>query len=615
MSSFRGYTFVLLAAVLSLAGCDSTGPAEAPDETETDTAAPAAPTNLAATIRDSAITLRWDAVAAADLTGYNVYRATAPIDDVENRSPRNASPLSETSYTDAGLQPGTTYRYVVTATDTAGNESSPSAPIEQATPRRGPVGGYTSQPAAIAVDGAGRDWTGLAVRHDDGGDGSGAAALDRLWVAHTEQRLFLRVTVERPINLEERNDLTLYLDTDNDPATGDSALGLGAELTWTFGARRGKLGDGTDVGHADIGLAALPTVQSNTFEIALDRSAHPGGTPLFSGDSLRIALSSRGDRLPDADGGLGYVLSAPDGPAETPSLARPDASDLRLLSYNVPNNFDRNQNTLFETSNQASYRRILQAAAPDVIGFQEMYDNTAAEVEQVVENDIDGVPDSWSWAKAGGELVLGSRHPIEATHPIPGADGQPSAAFLLDAQDALGDSLLVVLMHPKCCSGASEDRSRQATVDGVAAFLRDVQNGEGPFSVGTNTPIVVAGDMNFVGAPQQPRTLRTGQIQNTDRFGPPAAPDWDDSNLLDTNPRHTGAPLHTTTFAPGGPGSYPPGRLDYIYLTDSVLEAVHEFTLNTEALSDTALDTYGLQRDDTTVGSDHLPLVVDLTLR
>jgi endonuclease/exonuclease/phosphatase family metal-dependent hydrolase len=369
------------------------------------------------------------------------------------------------------------------------------------------------------------------------------------------------------------------------------------------------------VGHADIGLAALPTVQSDTFEIALDRSAQPDGSPLFSGDSLRIALSSRGDRLPDADGGLGYVLSDTDAAANAPSLDRPGSSDLRLLSYNVPNNFDRNENTLFETDHQPSYRRMLRAAAPDVIGFQEMYDNTAAEVEQVVETDIDGVPDSWSWAKAGGELVLGSRHSIEATHPIPGADGQPSAAFLLDTQDALGDSLLVVLMHPKCCSGASEDRSRQATVDGVVAFLRDVQNGEGPFGVGASTPIVVAGDMNFVGDPQQPRTLRTGQIQNTDRFGPPAAPDWDGTPLLDTNPRHTGAPLHTTTFEAGGAGSYPPGRLDYVYLTDSVLEAVHAFTLNTEALSDAALDTYGLQRNDTTIGSDHLPLVVDLTLR
>ena len=604
------YAFSVLFVALVLAGCDGTGSSSRPADTE----APDSPSDLSGTGGAGVVTLQWASVTAPDLAGYNVYRSPSPINDLRQQDPQNPAPHPGTSYADSSVQNGTSYHYVVTAVDTAGNESRPSNEIER-TPRSGAVDGYASHPAPIVVDGRGQDWAELPVRQTDVGDGTGSGGIDRLWVAHTEQRLFFRLTFEQPINLEENNDLTLYLDTDNDPTTGDAALGLGAELSWTFGARRGQLGNGRAVGHADIGLASLPTVQSDTFEIALDRSAQPDGSPLFSGDSLRIALSSGGDRLPDANGGLGYVLSDTDAAADAPSLDRPASSDLRLLSYNVPNNFNRNENTLFETDNQPRYRRILQAAAPDVIGFQEMYDNSAAEIEQVVENDIDGVPESWTWAKAGGELVLGSRYSIDGSHTIPGADRQPSAAFLLDTENAVGDSLLVVLMHPACCSGASEDRSRQATVDGVVAFLRDVQAGNGPFGVGDRTPIVVAGDMNFVGDPQQPRTLRTGQIQNTDRFGQPAAPDWDGTPLLDTNPRHTGAPFHTTTFVPGGPESYPPGRLDYVYLTDSVLKPVHEFTLNTEALSDTALDTYGLQRDDTTVGSDHLPLVVDLTLR
>lgn len=472
-----------------------------------------------------------------------------------------------------------------------------------------PVDGFTSQPAPIVVDGEGDDWTELSVRYDDTGDGN--IGIDRLWMAHTEEHLFLRLTLGQPIDLLEDNDLTLYLDTDNDPTTGEAALGLGAELRWSFGERTGRLGDGQTISHEDIGLASLPTVRANTFEIALDRSAAPGDQALFSGDRLRIGLSSGGDRLPDEDGGLGYEFSPTEIAADGPSIDRPVASDVRLFTYNVQ------QNSIFDPERQPHHRRILNATDPDVVGLQEVA-SSADETEQVAEGDLD-IPDAWSWAKVGGDLVLGSRYPIQGTHTIPGSEGTPSGAFLLDTQEALGKELLVVLMHPPCCNyegGADElsrNEQRQLVVDGVVAFLRDVKQGEGPFGVPSETPIVVTGDMNFVGDPQQPHTLRTGQIQNTDEFGEPAAPDWDGSPLLDTNPRQTAAPFHITWIT--AESSFPPGRLDYTYVTDSVLDVVHEFVLSTRSLPDAELDAYGLQGEDTVIASDHLPLVVDLTLQ
>lgn len=471
---------------------------------------------------------------------------------------------------------------------------------------------FSSEPAPIVVDGAGDDWSGLPVRHDDTGDGGDPLGLERVWVAHSDASLFLRLTTDRPINLEENNDLTLYLDTDNDPSTGTEALGLGAEVAWTFGEREGTA-NGTSIEHEGLGIASLPTVRSDTFEIALDRSARPGGAPLFSGDSLRVALSSGGDRLPDGDGGLGYVLSGHPDPVDTPSLDRPAEADLRLVSYNIPNNFDQGENSLFEPERQPSYERILKAIDADVIGFQEMYDDSADEIEQVVEEDLGAVPASWEWAKTAGELVLGSPFAIDDTTSIPGADPASSGAYLLDTGDAVGERLLVVLMHPACCNAPEDNPQRQETVDGVVAFLRDVKRGESTLDVPENTPIVVMGDMNFVGDPQQPRTLRTGAIVNTDRFGEGVRPDWDSSPLLDTRPRQTGAPLHATTFNPES--SFPPGRLDYAYVTDSVLDVVHEFVLSTPALSQAQHDAFTLEADDTTIGSDHLPVVIDVALR
>jgi endonuclease/exonuclease/phosphatase family metal-dependent hydrolase len=476
-----------------------------------------------------------------------------------------------------------------------------------------PVGGYETQPARIYIDGKAADWGALAARHSDVGDGDGLG-LERLWVAHSEEHLFLRVELSRAINLQEGNALTLYLDTDNAPSTGTKALGLGAEAAWTFGERSGRVGP-NEVGPLALGLHSLPTVEANVFEVALDRSARPGGAALFAGDSLRLALASEGDRLPDADGGLGYVLTETSLPLRTPSVERPPGADVRILSQNSVNDFDEEISAIFRDRRQPSYRRVLDATAPDVIALQEIYAQTADETEAVMEGPL-GVDGDWAWAKRGQDLVLGSRFPIEASHPIPGYGDYESGAFLLDARSALGRRLVVVVMHPPCCNYAADDEApsrnaqRQQVVDGVAAFLRRVTNGEGPFGVEPGTPVAVVGDMNFVGAAQQPRTLRTGEIVNTDRFGPAAPPDWDDTPLLDTRPRQTGAPLHTTWI--DSTSSFPPGRLDYAYVTDSALEVVHEFVLNTAALSGPQRDSLGLQPGDTATMSDHLPVVIDV---
>jgi endonuclease/exonuclease/phosphatase family metal-dependent hydrolase len=339
----------------------------------------------------------------------------------------------------------------------------------------------------------------------------------------------------------------------------------------------------------------------------------PGGSPLFADDSIRVALSGGGDVLPNDGGGVGYAFSSaalPD--LDAPSIGRTEAPSLRLLSYNLQ------RDRFFDPAPQSSYARILQAVAPDVAGFQEVYDHSADETLDVF-NDLygAGTEAAWQAVKTGLDLVLVSRYPIEATHTIPGYEDNQSGAFLLDTRDAIGTRMVYVLTHPPCCNyddaTPSRDAQRQRVVDAIAAFVRNVKAGDGPFDVAEETPIVVAGDMNFVGSARQPHTLRTGDIANNDRFGPDAAPDWNDSPLLDTNPRQGGTPLHVTWDDPGS--SFPPGRLDYTYVSDSVLDVVNEYILHTPALSEATLAAHGLQPGDTRTASDHLPVVVDVAAR
>jgi len=484
-----------------------------------------------------------------------------------------------------------------------------------------PVNGYSTRPARIYVDEEGGDWADRSPLYVDGAEEAAATNLERLAAAHSERHLFLRIEVAQPLNLQERNSITLHLDTDNDPATGRSVRGLGAELSWTFGERSGQVvrsGETREVEHDDIGLTTLPTVRSETFEVALDRTATPGGaSSLLRGDSLRGVLSAEGDYLPDEEGGLGYVLSEADVGLDAPSIDRPGESAVRMLSYNSVNDFDANRSAIFSDDRQPSFRRIFEAVRPDVIAFQEVYDQSADEVDGI-EQDL-GLSDAWTWAKRGPDLVLGSRYPILDTHAISGYDDYRSGAFLLDAQDVLGSKLLVINMHPPCCNYGpdgdepSRNTQRQQVVDGVVAFLRDVKRGEGPFDAPAETPIVVLGDMNFVGNAQHPQTLRTGDIVYNDRFGPDAAPDWDGSSLLDTKPRQVNSPMHTTWI--NAASSFPPGRLDYALVSDSVLDVLHEFVLHTPELSDDTRSAHGLRADDTNRASDHLPIVIDVAAR
>ena len=96
---------------------------------------PAAPTGLTAAAGNAQVSLAWTASSGA--TSYNVKRSTT------NGGPYStiATGVGTTSYTNTGLTNGTTYYYVVSASNTAGE--SPNSNQASATPTAGP-----SPPAA-----------------------------------------------------------------------------------------------------------------------------------------------------------------------------------------------------------------------------------------------------------------------------------------------------------------------------------------------------------------------------------------------------------------------------------------------------------------------------------
>ncbi|GAA0367493.1 S8 family serine peptidase [Bacillus horti] len=93
-----------------------------------DEEAPDAPTNLEANVGSAGVHLSWTASTANDIHGYNIYRS-------ENGGElEQLAQTSGTSYSDAALEGGTEYTYVVTAYDYSDNESEYSNEVTVVAP-------------------------------------------------------------------------------------------------------------------------------------------------------------------------------------------------------------------------------------------------------------------------------------------------------------------------------------------------------------------------------------------------------------------------------------------------------------------------------------------------
>ncbi len=123
-----GYYYVISA--LDTAGNESVGSSEIYGQTEfiVDSIPPSPPVFDELTVLSTdSIYLSWIGGGEADITGYNLYRGSSSGFSLSPT--RLLTSLTSTSYTDSGLETGTGYYYVISALDTAGNESVGSSEI------------------------------------------------------------------------------------------------------------------------------------------------------------------------------------------------------------------------------------------------------------------------------------------------------------------------------------------------------------------------------------------------------------------------------------------------------------------------------------------------------
>jgi endonuclease/exonuclease/phosphatase family metal-dependent hydrolase len=300
-------------------------------------------------------------------------------------------------------------------------------------------------------------------------------------------------------------------------------------------------------------------------------------------------------------------------------LARRAPGDLRVVSYNIWHD------SIFQAGSDRQQRfvRVARALDADVWALQEVHARPE-DAERLFDRLLP-LPAGRHWhARYAATCLTVSRYPILShRYRTPHAAKMVGLSLVDLPDDRYRRDLYVVHAGFTCCGGPANDPVRQREADQVAAWLRDVKVPGQPWTLAAGTPIVVAGDLNIIASRAPVRTLVEGDIHDEATFGPDAAPDWDGTALADPEPRHLARGSETWTWRSDGSG-FPPGRLDYVLFSDSVLQAVHAFVLDTVALTVDERRDAGLRDTDVVLGPgrlgegyrwDHLPVVVDFRER
>jgi endonuclease/exonuclease/phosphatase family metal-dependent hydrolase len=460
-----------------------------------------------------------------------------------------------------------------------------------------------TQSLPILLDGKTDDWNvPVPTYYDSENDGS-IYDFKYISVTNDEQFLFIKLKVSPFLKLLEDNQISVFIDGDNNSTTGYQINGIGAEFRFNFGARNGfNYYTNNSITHSSIQFRSLPTVTDTTYEIAIGRQHIPPANGAGTIKLFLIDSASNGDWMPNSGNTFEYTFDeTPTEPLIPIELSREDTSLLRVMNWNALND------GLLDSNREQNFTRVLQAINPDIIAFNEMWNSTTSQIQSKLNTILPLQTGSWNAAKLDGGNITASKYPILQNWLV--YPGQRITASLIDLPERFGKDILVINCHFKCCGGAANDATRQREADATIAFILDAKTPGGVLTLPEQTPFVILGDLNLVGDRQQLITLVTGEIINTQLFGNGGPPDWDNTELEDLLSMQTDK--RTAYTWRDDPNSFPPGRLDFQIYSNSVINIEKDFVLQTEVMSTARLNQYGLQLLDTKTASDHFPKVTD----
>jgi endonuclease/exonuclease/phosphatase family metal-dependent hydrolase len=504
---------------------------------------------------------------------------------------------------------------------------------------------HARNPNPIVIDGQLGDWSGIPAIVTD--QPQQAPGFQAIYMSHDADSIFIRLDLNAAINYQSllESTLTFYFDADGNRDTGSSGGPLpGAEIAIELsplstqspgrprqGARVLVFPDQSDSPEIEsgyyVGLMGAPAYSAREFEFRIARGTHSGsGSALFTGDHLRGKLvhAVSAEQVLQQSPEFVYQLSASSPPATLTAqqietlLSANEAETIRVLSWNIA---DHNFQRSFD-----AYGRILATVKPDVLLLDEAPQDITEENVRKLLVAMDPATKASSWqihiGVGGGRQrgVIASHLPVEVLPEYDPlhypqevveyvrnngttsmlrdlADMHQEAMPVLGARlDWAGREILLVTMDFQCCGydGSPEDgfRSRQAKL--VRQALGNAINRSG-----IPDAVILAGDLNLVGSNRPLDTL-------LDKG------DLDGRDLLSVDPLQLN---QATTATYGFKGLFSPGQLDFMIFSNSSLELVRSFVLDSRELPESLATRLGVNPNDSAQSSDHMPIVADFRIR
>ena len=330
----------------------------------------------------------------------------------------------------------------------------------------------------------------------------------------------------------------------------------------------------------ELDVMFAPTTASTRFELVVDLS------PLMKSDGVVRLLDAPCDEFIE-------ISDHPTPRIGSANIPTCEEDAIRIVSWNVQFGELLKQ--------RARAGSILQSLDPDVLLLQELEDDqTTAELCTFLDETLGTDAGSWhaTASPVGSRLrsmvAVRAAKPSAPTNPIT-VDGEPVRVAFLPFfwRQRLW---LAGSIHLQCCGGVGgpQDDTRIAQ---SAAINDEVDR---IMASGNFAGVIMGGDLNLVGSETPLQML----IEGRDRNG-------DDAMIAD-GMQLDGRSAVTWSDATS---RFTPGRLDWLIYTGSSLRQSRSFVLDCEDLSPESRSRHGLQPTDTAAVSDHLPLILDVSIR
>ena len=261
-----------------------------------------------------------------------------------------------------------------------------------------------SQSLPIFLDGRFNDWNAPVPTYIDLENDGNMYDFKYFSVTNDEQFLYIRLKATPFFKLTEDNQLSIFIDGDNNNTTGYQINGIGAELRFNFGTRDGTryYNGTTPVSHSDIQFRSSPTVTDTVYEIAIGRQYIPPSNGTGTIKLFLIDFASNGDWMPNSGETFNYTFDeTPTQPLIPTEINRVDTSFLRIMDWNVLND------GLLDPSRIQSFTRLLQVINPDIMCFNECFSSSAVQVKSAISQMLPGT----NWNAVNSKYVDLLAHP------------------------------------------------------------------------------------------------------------------------------------------------------------------------------------------------------------